>query len=88
MDAHAHQANDDGGGVSAVVWMRQTFCALHGHDNLRQFERNRVFLRCVSCGHETPGWSLTEAPPMQTFEGDAQRHVLSGPHLVEVGRAA
>jgi len=33
-------------------------CALHGHDLLLHFERGRrVCLRCVNCGHETPGWS-------------------------------
>ena len=38
--------------------VRIAFCALHGHDLLLHFERGRrVCLRCVNCGHETPGWS-------------------------------
>ena len=38
--------------------VRTALCALHGHDLLLHFERGRrVYLRCVNCGHETPGWS-------------------------------
>jgi hypothetical protein len=43
--------------------VRQVLCGLHGHDTLLQFGEDRMFLRCVSCGHETPGWDLDEAPP-------------------------
>ena len=38
--------------------VRIVVCALHGHNLLLHFERGqRVCLRCVNCGHETPGWS-------------------------------
>jgi len=37
-------------------WVRQTLCALHGHDLMLHFEPGRVCLRCVDCDHETPGW--------------------------------
>ena len=43
--------------------MRQAYCGLHGHDSLLQFERDRMFLKCTSCGHESPGWELNETPP-------------------------
>jgi hypothetical protein len=36
-------------------------CGMHGHDSVLQYERNRMFLRCTSCGHETPGWEVTPA---------------------------
>ena len=39
---------------------RQALCGLHGHDTLLQFGHDRMFLRCVSCGHETPGWELKD----------------------------
>jgi len=58
-------------------WVRQTVCGLHGHDNLLQFERDRMFLRCASCGHETPGWELNETPPPIRFQDDARRHVAA-----------
>jgi hypothetical protein len=78
----AHR-EDDGLGVSAVLWMHQIVCGFHGHDNLPQYERNRIFLKCVSCGHETPGWELTEAPPTVVFHGDARRHALGRPQLID-----
>lgn len=38
-------------------WVRGTFCALHGYELMLHFDRgHRVCLRCVTCGHETPGW--------------------------------
>jgi len=40
--------------------VRQMFCGLHGHDSLLQFQQDRMFLRCASCGYETPGWEVSE----------------------------
>jgi hypothetical protein len=71
-----------------LVWMRQALCGLHGHDTLLQFEHDRMFLRCVSCGHETAGWELTEAPPTVTVRGDARRHAIIRPKLVSARRIA
>ena len=87
MEGYAHR-DDDGFGVQAILWMRQMFCGFHGHDNLTQYDRDRVFLKCVSCGHESPGWELTEAPPTVRMLGDAQRHVLTPPRLVQARRVA
>jgi hypothetical protein len=75
-------------GFSMIDRVRQVFCGLHGHDNLLQFEQDRMFLKCVSCGHETPGWSLNEAPPTVTIRGDARRHAVVRPHLISVRRIA
>jgi hypothetical protein len=47
-----------------------------------------MFLRCVSCGHESPGWDLNEAPPNVTVRGDSRRHALVRPHLVSARRIA
>jgi hypothetical protein len=75
-------------GFSVMSRVRQMFCGLHGHDNLLQFEQDRMFLRCASCGHETPGWALNEAPPTVTARGDARRHALVRPQLISVRRIA
>ena len=40
--------------------VREAFCGLHGHDSMLQFEEDRMFLKCASCGHESPGWELNE----------------------------
>jgi hypothetical protein len=68
--------------------MRQAYCGLHGHDNLLQFEHDRMFLKCTSCGHESPGWELTETPPITTEEKPAPRPALARPQLVSERRVA
>ena len=64
------------------VKLRQLLCGLGGHDSLLQFEKERISLLCASCGHESPGWALTEAPPRLVLRGDKRRHALVGPRLV------
>ena len=86
-EADAHQA-DEGFGTVVVARVRQMFCGMHGHDSLLTFEHDRMFLRCVSCGHESPGWELTETPPTVTEKGDAERHMLVRPELTEMRRIA
>jgi hypothetical protein len=66
--------------------MSQVFCGFRGHDTLLHFEDERMSLRCVSCGYETPGWELNEAPPTVTVRGDARRHALVRPQLVSSER--
>lgn len=56
--------------------LRHTLCGLRGHDALLHFERNRVCLRCASCGHETPGWEIGTRKPRLRYAGDAQRYRL------------
>lgn len=48
--------------AATMSWIQQGLCGLHGHDSLLQYERNRIFLRCASCGHQTPGWDLSRTP--------------------------
>ncbi len=57
------------------IWRRvqQALCSLHGHDSLLQFEQNRMFLRCTSCGYETPGWEIEHAGAELAYAGE--RHV-------------
>ena len=71
-----------------ATWLRQTLCGFGGHDTLLHFENERMSLRCVSCGHESPGWELNEAPPTVTVRGDARRHALARPQLVNARRIA
>jgi hypothetical protein len=42
----------------AVTWIRQRRCALGGHEYRIRARRNRMFLQCAECDHETPGWSI------------------------------
>jgi hypothetical protein len=81
-----HRATD-GLTTRALNLAKQAFCGMHGHDSLVQFEPDRMFLRCVSCGHESPGWALDKTPPTVKIRDDARRPALSPP-LVGVRRIA
>jgi hypothetical protein len=87
--ADAMHVHADTGMIAGVAEkLRQFLCGLHGHDTLLQFEQERMYLRCVSCGHETSGWELTETPPTVTVRGDARRHAIVRPKLVTARRIA
>jgi hypothetical protein len=82
-------SNERTGGFARMMEsLRQLSCGLRGHDTLLHFEDERMSLRCVSCGHETPGWELNEVPPTVTVRGDARRHVIARPQLVSERKIA
>jgi hypothetical protein len=56
--------------------VRQGYCALHGHDNLLQMEQERLFLKCVSCDHESPGWQLVRAIRKESSRSGAHQLAL------------
>ena len=85
--ADAHQA-EDGIGVRVLLRVSQIFCSLRGHDNLMQFEKERMFLQCASCGHESPGWELTEAPPKVRVRENVRRSNVMRPHFARERRVA
>jgi hypothetical protein len=64
-------------------WSRATrsiqtaMCGLQGHDPLLQVSGGRMFLRCTSCGHETPGWTTSPRAPRLRYSGDGARHRLN-----------
>jgi hypothetical protein len=41
-----------------VQRLRHVMCGLRGHESVMHFEPHRLSLRCLRCGHETPGWML------------------------------
>jgi hypothetical protein len=73
-----------------VEWLHQAMCALHGHDALLQFDRGRMFLKCVSCGHESPGWTVKEREvrPVTSSLHEAPRRRRFLPHLAGARRVA
>jgi hypothetical protein len=66
----AQTSEGEGFGERVLDRVREAFCGLHGHDNMLQFEQDRMFLRCASCGHESPGWDLDEPRPIVAARGD------------------
>lgn len=72
-----------------LAWLRQVWCGLHGHDPLLNFERDRMFLRCTSCGHQTPGWNIGVQRPQLVFRGEARRDRLATrPQIANIRRIA
>jgi hypothetical protein len=75
--------------MSVFDRVRQAYCGLHGHDDLLHFEHARMYLRCVSCGHQTTGWEITETPPKPVvFATRQSQHGLMRPQLVGARRIA
>ena len=75
----------EGFGERMLDLIREAFCGLHGHDNMLQFEHDRMFLKCVSCGHESPGWELNDVPPPSTTSAVENRpQPFPRPHVVSV----
>jgi hypothetical protein len=65
--------------VRVMDRVRQMLCGLHGHDSMLQFEQDRMYLRCVSCGHETPGWELNETAPTTTVKAAPKQPIVQQP---------
>lgn len=51
----------------------QLWCGLRGHDQVLEYGVSRVFLRCTSCDHETPGWRVDVRRYQVTQPGDIRR---------------
>jgi len=74
--------NSQGIVTRAMGRLGQMLCAFRGHDSVLHFEGKRVMMRCTSCGHDTPGWEISDRAPRRRYEGDARRHLLVTPRLV------
>ena len=44
--------------------LQRLICAVRGHEDYLHFEKNRVYLQCVACGYQSPGWSVGERKPV------------------------
>jgi hypothetical protein len=83
-----HTSEPDGLGGRVFDRLREAFCSLHGHDDLLQFQPDRLYLKCVSCGHESPGWELNETPPTPMAIHDTHRPAVVRPQLISSRRIA
>ena len=77
----------EGFGERMMDRVREAFCALHGHDSLLQFEHDRMFLKCVSCGYESPGWALDKPRPV-VLRAENRPKALVRPQLASARRIA
>ena len=63
-----------------MEFVKRFLCALRGHEDYLQFEKNRVYLQCVACGHESPGWTVDARRPVLRFQ--ARRGTSSGRDMI------
>jgi hypothetical protein len=63
-----------------MEYFRQLICAIRGHDDYMRFEKNRVYLQCIDCGHESPGWTVDTQRPAIRFQSG--RRTASGHELI------
>jgi hypothetical protein len=52
----------------------QLLCGMSGHEAVVQFEPERLYLKCISCGHQSPGWSLPRRRPISRREDGRRPH--------------
>jgi hypothetical protein len=42
-----------------MSWLRSTWCVINGgHYKVLHTEPDKLALRCVACGHQSPGWEV------------------------------
>ena len=44
--------------IAAAEGLAQARCGLGGHTMAMRFEKTRMSLQCLSCGHNTAGWTI------------------------------
>jgi hypothetical protein len=55
-------------------WMQSTWCVVNGgHYKVLHTEPERMALRCVACGHMSPGWAVGSPRLARTLPPDAER---------------
>jgi hypothetical protein len=62
--------------------LQRIMCGLRGHEAVLHFERHRLSLRCLNCGHETTGWILQS----ETRHAAQLVDNLSNAHISGFGR--
>lgn len=54
--------------------LRVLWCTMNGgHYRVLHTEPSRMALRCVACGHTTPGWDIGTTRPIPRYAGDPER---------------
>lgn len=55
-------------------WLQSTWCVINGgHYKVLHTEPERMALRCVACGHTSPGWSVGSPRLARTMPSDPER---------------
>ena len=55
-------------------WFQSTWCVINGgHYKVLHTEPDRMALRCVACGHMSPGWAVGAPRLARTTTADPER---------------
>ena len=55
-------------------WLQNTWCVINGgHYKVLHTEPDRMALRCVACGHMSPGWAVGSPRLARTMPSDPER---------------
>lgn len=55
-------------------WLRSTWCVINGgHFKVLHTEPDRLALRCVACGHTSPGWEVGSPRVARRTPADPER---------------
>ena len=44
--------------IALAEWVRRTRCGLTGHAMILDVQPQKIALRCMDCGEQTPGWTI------------------------------
>ena len=57
-----------------MTWFRSTWCVINGgHYKVLHTEPEKLALKCVACGHMSPGWEVGSARLTRRTPGDPER---------------
>jgi hypothetical protein len=57
-----------------VAWLRSAWCVVNGgHYKVLHTEPARLALRCVACGHTSPGWEVGSPRVARRTPADRER---------------
>ena len=44
--------------IGVAEWVRRARCGLMGHAMVLHLQPQKISLRCMDCGEQTPGWTI------------------------------
>ena len=57
-----------------MSWLRSTWCVINGgHFKVLHTEPDKLALRCVACGHMSPGWEVGSPRIARRMPADPER---------------
>lgn len=66
-----------------MSWLRSTWCVINGgHYKVLHTEPDRLALRCVACGHTSPGWEVGSPRIARRVPADPERLQMRRPIAV------